>query len=337
MSKKRKMLHYFIVNPSAGQGLRSNFVRNEIVPVCEEYGIHYEIYYTKGPGDAVNFVRKKAKKAKGAPLRFYACGGDGTLYEVVNGAYGFENTEIAVVPLGSGNDWIRLFGEPEVFLDIRGQLEGSVRKIDCIKAGNEIAINQASVGFCAEACAVQGQMKKLPGVSGHLSYTLGGIYCALKKLKNDFKLSVDGKEIEGPFVFVFAGNSRWYGSGVQCAPFALPDDGYIDFVVMKRRVPWPIIAKVMLIDWQNKGEHIHHRDCEYIRGKRLHISSAKPVHIQVDGECSYITEVDIELIKDGLNFVIPKGSSYLSDRRSGKISGVIKTDKRGYLVKRGLI
>ena len=336
MLEKKKLKHYFVVNPVAGQGLKSNFVKEEIIPACEDKGVEYEIYYTQGPGDGIRFVKETAEAAKGAPLRFYACGGDGTLYEVVNGAFGFKNVQVAVVPLGSGNDWTRLFGDTDVFLDLEGQIDGTPLEIDCIKAGDEIAINQASVGFCAEACAAQGQMKKLPGVAGHLSYVFGGLYCGLTKVKNKFRVTIDGKELEGPFVFAVGCNSRWYGSGIKVAPFAMPDDGMLDFVVMKRRLPWIVMLKVMLVDWQSKENHVHHRDCEYIRGKKMVIESPKPCKVQVDGECSDITSVTIELVEKGLTFVVPKKSTYFDDVKSGKISGDIKIDKKKYIIQRGI-
>ena len=74
--------HYFIVNPTAGKGLKSNFVKDTIIPACEKKGVEYEIYYTKAPGDGMDFVDKTA--ANGEPARFYACGGDGTLNYFIN-------------------------------------------------------------------------------------------------------------------------------------------------------------------------------------------------------------------------------------------------------------
>lgn len=333
--KKKDLKHYFVVNPAAGKGLKSNFVKETIVPACEKTGIDYEIYYTRAPGDGIRFVKEVA--AKGNPARFYACGGDGTLYEVVNGAYGYPNAQVAVVPLGSGNDWTRLFGELDVFLDIEGQINGTPIEIDCIKAGDEIAINQASMGFDAEACAVQGQMKKLPGVAGHLSYLLGGLYCAITKTKNKFIVKVDDQEIEGPFIFAVGCNSRWYGSGIKVAPFAMPDDGLMDIVIFKRKLPWLVMFKVMMSDWQKLSIHVNHRDCEYIRGKKLTIESRKPSNINVDGECHKVTSTSIELIENGLTFNVPAASPYFDNIKNGTLSNKVEIDAKKYLFQRGLI
>ncbi|MBQ5480028.1 MAG: acylglycerol kinase family protein [Clostridia bacterium] len=138
--------HYFVVNPVSGKNNKIDIVNELIIPACEKLGVDYEIYTTKAAGDGIRFVDETATALGDAPCRFYAVGGDGTLYEVVNGAYGHKNAQVAVVPKGSGNDWIRLFGDKELFLDIEGQIEGTPYTIDCLKAGDEIAINQASRG-----------------------------------------------------------------------------------------------------------------------------------------------------------------------------------------------
>ena len=99
------MHHYFIINPAAGQGKAA-----KLVPAIREYmegeGLPFTIYQTKGVGDAMAYMRYMAKKG---PARFYACGGDGTLNEVVNGLKKFPECEVALIPAGTGNDFLRNF------------------------------------------------------------------------------------------------------------------------------------------------------------------------------------------------------------------------------------
>lgn len=330
--------HYFVVNPTAGKGLKGNFVKDIIIPACEAKGVDYEIYYTQAAGDGQRFVKETA--ANGKPARFYACGGDGTLYEVVNGAYGYDNAQIAVVPLGSGNDWTRLFGNTDVFLDIEGQLDGTPIKIDCIKAGDEIAVSQASMGFDADACAVQGQMKKLPGAVGHISYLLSGLYCMFSKVNNNFEIDIDGQKYDGNFVFAVGCNSRWYGSGIKVAPYATIDDHELDFVLMRKKMPWIVMFVIMMFDWQsNEDTHTHCRYCEYIRGKKMTIrdKDERNHNTNIDGECHHTNEITIEVIPDGLTFVVPQKSTYLEDVRTGVINNEIKIDEKKYWFRRGLI
>ena len=156
------MKHVFIVNPCAGKG--KNQASNYIIPRIKEYfeknGGNYEIHETTEPYEGIDFV--KYYPVDEDTVRFYACGGDGTLFEVVNGAYGKENVEVAVIPLGSGNDFIRLFGNKEDLVDVEAQVNGTPIKLDVIKCLGKIAINQCSMGLDAEVCAGQAKFKKIP-------------------------------------------------------------------------------------------------------------------------------------------------------------------------------
>ena len=125
------MKHIFVNNPAAGQGKVLDFISPEIEEVCQKYSLNCEIHVTEKAGEGIEYVRNKA--ATGEEIRFYACGGDGTLYDVVNGAFGYKNVQVAVVPLGSGNDFIRLFGTKEEFLNLDDQVNGVPVEFDVIK------------------------------------------------------------------------------------------------------------------------------------------------------------------------------------------------------------
>ena len=150
---------------------------------------------------------------------------------MVNGAFGYKNAQVAVIPLGSGNDFIRLFGSKEDFLKLENVINGVPVEFDVIKCGNEIAINQCSMGMDAEVCAMQGKIKKLPLVTGEGAYYIGCLYALLKKFRNHFTVQIDdGEKITQDCLFCFAGNSRWYGGGFMAGPKAYPDDGLLDFI-----------------------------------------------------------------------------------------------------------
>jgi diacylglycerol kinase (ATP) len=114
------MEHIFIINPAAGKADHSK----EIIEKLKQYDgqINYSVYITKGPGDAIkycnNFMMMKSKKKDAETYRFYACGGDGTLNEVINGVVGFDNVEVASNSIGSGNDFCKNFGKVEDFQNL---------------------------------------------------------------------------------------------------------------------------------------------------------------------------------------------------------------------------
>ena len=178
------MKHIFLINPAAGKkGNAESIIRPQIEDYCGKAGLDYEIYVTKCQGDAQNYCREHAKS--GEALRFYACGGDGTLYEVVNGAYGYPNCEVAVIPLGSGNDFVRLFGTKEQFCNVEAQVTGIPVELDVIKCGDKIAINQCSMGMDAEVCAKQSYFKKMPLMTGETAYVAAALQALCKKIGAD--------------------------------------------------------------------------------------------------------------------------------------------------------
>lgn len=309
------MKHIFIVNPVAGSGNIDSIIIPKIKEACNDANIDYEIYITNAPTDAQRYVKERSQS--GESIRFYACGGDGTLFEIVNGAVGFENVEIAVIPLGSGNDFIRLFGTKETFLNIPAQIEGTAVKLDLIKCGDKYAINQCSMGLDGEICAKQASFKRY--FKGEASYMASLLYCFLRKMKNTFTIKIDDEpEFTKDVLFAVCGNSRWYGGGFKGTPLAIPDDGLIDFVVVEKDINR--LKMLPLINKYKQGQHLEWSRTTFKRGKKMTIKSQKLAAVNVDGECEYVYEATFEMIENGITFVIPTSSSYLKDRESGKIS-----------------
>jgi diacylglycerol kinase family enzyme len=111
------MKHIFIMNPVAGNGISTGSYSEKIKKAFEELNIsdEYEIHITTSETDAYDYTKSQVET--GEHIRFYACGGNGTLSEVVNACAEKKNAEVAAIPLGSGNDFIRIFGKKEDLLD----------------------------------------------------------------------------------------------------------------------------------------------------------------------------------------------------------------------------
>ena len=130
------MKHIFIINPAAGKYDHSQQFRKQIEEACGARGLAYEICVSQKPGDCRDIARKAAES--GEEVRLYACGGDGTLNEVVNGVVGFPNAAITHFPGGSGNDAIKIFSETEPFF----QLE---RLLDADEAAVSAAVERSGI------------------------------------------------------------------------------------------------------------------------------------------------------------------------------------------------
>jgi len=312
------MKHIFIVNPVAGKGRDAEKIVEEIHDYCTKIGLDYTVYQTRAPGDGLEYARAMADT--GDHTRIYACGGDGTLYEVVNGVYGYSNVEVAVVPIGSGNDFIRLFGTKEKLANIEAQVNGTAIDLDLIRCGDQLAINECSMGMDAEVCAKQADFKKIPWISGEAAYTVSLLWAFTKKIKSTFTVTIDDEEsFTKDVIFCYCGNSRWYGGGYMGGPLALPDDGWLDIVIVKKEISR--LKLLSLINKYKRGEHLDWDVTMFRRAKKLHIHCDTPAAVNVDGECDYVNDSGFEIIEKGIKFVIPTVSSYIEDRKSGKIHG----------------
>ncbi len=313
------MKHLFIINPNAGKGKAFDVIMPKIKEAVAARDVDYKIYVSSSSQDTHDYCKNVCES--GENVRFYACGGDGTIYDIVNAIYGYDNVEFAAIPLGSGNDFIRLFGTKEQFVDVGAQIDGTAIKIDAIKCGDRIAVNQCSMGFDAEVCSKQSDFKKIPWLTGESAYTASLIYCLKSKTSNRFTVTIDdGEPITDNFVFAFCGNSRFYGGGYQAAPYAVPDDGLLDFSIVRAM---KISRLVTQIGNYKKGRHFKWPETTYVRGKKMTVHSDLPASVNVDGECDLVTDSTFEIIPSAFSFVIPTTSSYIEDRKSGIISDEI--------------
>ena len=311
------MKHLFIVNPMCGKGISYERCAAGIKETMDEMGItDYEIHVTTGPRDGYEYAKKEVDK--GDHIRVYACGGDGTLYEIVNACACKKNAEVAAFPLGSGNDFIRIFGDKKDLRNVADHVNGTVMDFDLIKCDDHYAINQCSMGLDAEICGRQAYFKKFPFLSAEAAYTASGLYCFIGKMKSRFTITIDdGEPFTQDVLFCVAANSRWYGGGYMAAPKALTYDGLLDFVILKKQ---GIRFKLLpLISKYKKGEHLDWDITTFKRGKKINIKSEKPAAVNVDGECKYVKESTFEIIEKGIKFVVPACSDFLERVKNNNV------------------
>ena len=164
------MKHLFIVNPTAGGG-KSAQKLEKLVETVFAPG-ERQVLYTEKAGDARDFARRAAQS--GEDVRIYACGGDGTLNEVVNGAASFDNAAVTCVPKGTGNDFLKLFGPRfrELFYDLEALAAGPQRAFDLMDCNGKLGLDVICAGVDARIAAGVHKYKRLKGVSGRWAYLL---------------------------------------------------------------------------------------------------------------------------------------------------------------------
>ena len=156
------MHHIFIINPSAGKKRDTRQLEKSI----QALDLSREIIHTKQAGDARRIARMAAET--GEDVRLYACGGDGTLNEVVNGAAGFPNVAVTNVPTGTGNDFLKIFGKNarQRFSDLPALSQGPQAPMDLIDCNGLLGIDIVCTGLDARIAVDKDKYKALPLVTG---------------------------------------------------------------------------------------------------------------------------------------------------------------------------
>ena len=237
------MKHLFIVNPIAGGKDKSAEVRAKVESAFRTRADSYEVYVTKAPMDAVDKIRREA--ASGEELRVYACGGDGTFNECVNGAALLPNVAVCPFPTGTGNDFCRTFGaEQELFRDLDAILDGDVHPIDLIDCNGRYSVNICSVGIDARIGTSVHKYTKLPLVNGPISYVISAIANVFQGIARPMTIRCGGETIRGPQSLACACNGQFYGGGFHPSLTARPDDGVLDIFIVKK-VSLPLFAALI--------------------------------------------------------------------------------------------
>ncbi|MGG7143228.1 diacylglycerol/lipid kinase family protein [Clostridium nigeriense] len=298
--------HFFIINPEAGKLNISEKITKDIKKAFKDINEEYRIYITKGKYDATNFTKSICESEDGN-LRFYACGGDGTLNEVINGLIGYKNAFVSVIPYGTGNDFINNFKSKVRFYDIDKQLEFSNEKIDLLKVNNIYSINLCNIGFDAKVAENMNKFKRFPLISGQGAYTLSIFYSLFHKMHNTLDIIIDNKElIHGDFLLCVVANGMTYGGGYKGTPLAKINDGLIDICLIKNV---PRLKLVKLINIYKEGNHLENDSIkEYIiyrKCKSINIKSNDRFTTCIDGEILVNKDIDISLETKAINFLVP--------------------------------
>ncbi|MBQ8402987.1 MAG: diacylglycerol kinase family lipid kinase [Clostridia bacterium] len=301
------MKHYFIINPAAGKGQTTNDLIAKIVSAANAEDINFRIYITKKQGDATRYVTSKceAHLNEADPLRFYACGGDGTLNEVINAAVNYPNAEVAVIPVGTGNDYVKNFSNTKFFMNMRRQIRGKAVKIDLIKFNGRYCANVLNVGFDCSVVIKMSEFRRNPLVPSKLAYVCGILSALAKEYGSTFRVQLDDEEpLEKEFLLAAFGKGSFYGGGFKSLPLTIADDGYIDTCVATKISRLDFIK---CVGKYKKGEHLDLSFISYKKCRKVHLESDEPIGVCADGEVTMETCVDVEVVPRALSFSVPEG------------------------------
>ena len=298
--------HLFIINPAAGSRNRTDEYSEVIHKVCRARKLSYEIRVSTAPGECTRIAREAAETGK--ELRIYACGGDGTLNEVVCGVAGYDNTAVTVFSCGSGNDFAKLFDEPKAFFDLNRLMDADEVTFDLIRCNDDFSLNICSVGLDARIGTDVSNYKRIPMLQGFRAYAASTVVNVAKGIGEHYVVEVNGETVDDEFTFVCVCNGRYYGGGFNPVPDADPTDGKLDVLLVKK------VSRLQVPGLIGKYKNGRYKElshvARYLQTDKVVIHCDRPNSINMDGELRTAQTVTLRLAEEKLRFFYPKGLSW---------------------------
>ena len=295
---------FAVVNPAAGGG-RCGKLAGPALDQLSAAGVSIEAHKTRSSGDGIALVRDAYRAGF---RRFLAVGGDGTSYEIVNGlfpeALGGERPQLAFLPLGTGNSFLRDFSPRGAEHAAEALLAGRSRACDVLrlthKDGLLYYINLLSIGFAADVAFLRHQRFQR---YGELGYLMALFTCLARLDRRAFPLRVDGQAEydRRRCLFLTFNNSKFTGGKMMIAPDADPADGLIEYV------RWGPIGRPGLIANLHTlytGTHVKHPLASRQAVRQVEFDLDVPVNVMVDGEVLQLQCQKLEVLPGALEIMV---------------------------------
>jgi YegS/Rv2252/BmrU family lipid kinase len=299
----------FLVNPASANG-STRRAWPEIAHRAAAAGLEVETLFSEGPGG----IAKVAERAAGmGAKKVVVVGGDGTVNEAVNGLLKVgagKEVELAVIPRGTGIDFVRTFRIPTKLEEaVAVARDGVVRPIDAGHVsyrawdgseGSAFFANIASAGMSgAVAMRANSTSKALGGKASFLWATLA----VFARWRNaEVSVDVDGEHREGSMLDIIVANCEWLGGGMHMTPNAKPDDGVFDVLLIGDVTKRDLVQTLPKI---YRGTHLPHPKVEELRGRTVRVDAEIPLPIELDGEQPGSTPATFQVVPDALRLRVP--------------------------------
>jgi diacylglycerol kinase family enzyme len=317
--------HLFVINPVSFRTRTDidafiSTVRSQFETVVKA---EYDIHVSRFPRDAIRTVRQYIIQAGPETIvRVYAVGGDGILFDCLNGIVGLANAELAPVPYGHTSDFVRAFGEGQepFFRNILLLAAAPTIPTDILHCGSNYTLNLCAVGLESAAnfrsITIQRILKTWPQfirISRRVYntiYYLGGFMVLFDKktMRQEYTLKIDGEDYSGAYASINIANGPCYGGDKNAAITAVPNDGLMDIFMFKGTGTLPAAARILPY---SRGYYDRFPDAFRLkRGKVVSIRSDDLLVICLDGEAFLDTNITVELIKGAVKIAAPNNISY---------------------------
>ncbi len=298
---------FVIINPSAGN---KKIIRswNLIKYLLENKKIKFSYVFSEYSKHEITLVRKAIKKGY---RKFISVGGDGTLHYIVNGVMTQNDVDtslikIAVIPLGTGNDWIKTYNIPnsiEKSILIIHKNTTTLQDIGCIQfnTGKKYYFNNlAGIGYDGYIINKLNLLKKL----GAIAFLISGLYGLFFYKKKSYIIQTDYEKKEEKCLMILFGLCEYSGGGLKITKNPNPTDGLLDITVVKNFSFWNIIFNIKKL---YTGKIVNHKKVETSKLKEISIQEVEEntSYIEADGEIIDQGSFKVSIIPKAIQFIIP--------------------------------
>ncbi len=206
------MRHIFIINPHAGKKDQTGRIYEMADLLRAQHGLECQCLLTQRPGGAEEMARRLAESDEA--LRFYACGGDGTVSEVANGIAGFPNAAMTCIPTGTGNDFLKNFGPDAArFADVENLWNGEERQLDLIDCNGRQCLTIACSGIDARVAESVHELGDSPLLSGRGSYLAAvAVNFLFRGIGRHWRVTLDGEVLHADRLYSVAMQKYHYNN-----------------------------------------------------------------------------------------------------------------------------
>ena len=299
------MKHIFILNPYAGKTMFAENLREKL---AQMKGLDYFVFITRYAGYEKELVKKICHYFGEEKLRFYCCGGSGTMRNMLNGFENLSEAEVAFYPCGLTNDFIRCFGEKEKrFYQIEELINGDVISVDYIRTNEGVALNTLSVGMDSNYAAMMEHYRMASIFGEQVPYILALLGVILIPKSQEYEIYIDGEKLEGQFTEILVGNGCVLGGNIHFVQQADITDGKVSYIIVKPKGLLPLLANFARRDYQAVQKYA---ECGFCENIRIHRKDGSPIVMNFDGELVRdVQDWEAQVVRRGLRFVVPKGGS----------------------------
>jgi diacylglycerol kinase family enzyme len=309
------MRHFFVINPRSFKNRSELDALLSEIKACFADEQEYVIYHSEYPRAAVTAIHNYIVAVPpGEAVRVYAVGGDGILFDCLNGMADFPNAELTAIPYGSSNDTIRgFFGEnaKERFREIKSLTHATTRPVDILRCGANYAINEVGIGIPGETVMYANSMFR--GKRGKLWSKLPGFVYFVAVIRalftsemmwQSYKIYMDGEEsCSGKYNNIRVGNGPCNGGTQLPDPHAKPDDGLLGGMFSYATNPFAMF--IYFLDYY-KGHYAKRNVFFRKQFKKITLQSDVPIRAQMDGDPFTSKELEIEILPGHIKFAAPE-------------------------------